>query len=124
MLHGLITRCVSVRVCMRHPGLKLSIPPYLFCMSRCPDFEFRGTRQGFLPGRIVQFLMNLHTKPRTIYLSRSSGRPETTALRSSSSHFAAQSHGPKCLPSPASSCARRSDARAALLGTASRSTTS
>ncbi|GBG35017.1 6-phosphofructo-2-kinase/fructose-2,6-bisphosphatase [Hondaea fermentalgiana] len=25
---------------------------------------------GFLPGRIVQFLMNLHTTPRTIYLSR------------------------------------------------------
>ena len=23
------------------PGLKLNIPPWLFCMSWCPDFEFR-----------------------------------------------------------------------------------
>ena len=28
---------------MRHPGLKLNIPPWLYCMSWCPDFEFRGT---------------------------------------------------------------------------------
>ena len=30
--------------CVRHPGLKLNIPPQLFCISCwCPDFEFRGT---------------------------------------------------------------------------------
>ena len=28
---------------VRHPGLKLNIPAWLFCMSRCADFEFRGT---------------------------------------------------------------------------------
>ena len=28
---------------VRHPELKLTIPPQLFCMSWCPDFEFRGT---------------------------------------------------------------------------------
>ena len=27
---------------MRHPGLKLNMPPQLFCMSWCADFEFRG----------------------------------------------------------------------------------
>ena len=27
---------------MRHPGLTLNIPPYVFCVSWCPDFEFRG----------------------------------------------------------------------------------
>ena len=29
---------------VRHPGLKLNLPPWLFCMSCCPDFEFRGTQ--------------------------------------------------------------------------------
>ena len=28
---------------MRHPGLKLKIPAWVFCMSWCPDLEFRGT---------------------------------------------------------------------------------
>ena len=28
---------------VRHPGLKLNIPPQMFRMSWCPDFEFRGT---------------------------------------------------------------------------------
>ena len=28
---------------LRHPGLKLNIPPRLFCMGWSPDFEFRGT---------------------------------------------------------------------------------
>ena len=26
-----------------HPELNFNIPPQLFCMSWCPDFEFRGT---------------------------------------------------------------------------------
>ena len=26
---------------LRHPELKLNMPPLLFCMSRWPDFEFR-----------------------------------------------------------------------------------
>ena len=29
---------------VRHPVLKLNTPPCLFCMSWCPDFEFRGTQ--------------------------------------------------------------------------------
>ena len=33
---------------VRHPGLKLDIPPQLFCMRWCPDFEFRGTQDGVL----------------------------------------------------------------------------
>ena len=33
---------------VRHPGLKLKIPAWVFCMSRCPDFEFRVTRAGKL----------------------------------------------------------------------------
>ena len=28
---------------VRHPGLKLNIPPLLFCMSWCPDVELPGT---------------------------------------------------------------------------------
>ena len=28
---------------LRHPELKLNIPPWLFCLSWCPDFGFRGT---------------------------------------------------------------------------------
>ena len=28
------------------PGLKLNMPPWLFCMSWCPDFEFRGGISG------------------------------------------------------------------------------
>ena len=32
---------------MHHPGLKLKIPPLLFCMSWCPDFEFRGIYIAF-----------------------------------------------------------------------------
>ena len=28
---------------VRHPGLKLNTPALLFCMSWCPEFEFRGT---------------------------------------------------------------------------------
>ena len=31
---------------VRHPELKLNTPPWLFCMSWCPDFEFRGTQGG------------------------------------------------------------------------------
>ena len=36
-------RMVGAGAAVRHPGLKLNIPPYLFCMCWCPDFEFRGT---------------------------------------------------------------------------------
>ena len=28
---------------LRHPELKLKIPAWVFCVSWCPDFEFRGT---------------------------------------------------------------------------------
>ena len=28
---------------MRHPELKINVPPSLLCVSWCPDFEFRGT---------------------------------------------------------------------------------
>ena len=28
---------------VRHLGLKLKLPAYVFCMSWCSDFEFRGT---------------------------------------------------------------------------------
>ena len=32
---------------VRHPGLRLNnIPPKLFCMSWCLDFEFRVTHRG------------------------------------------------------------------------------
>ena len=34
---------------VRHPELKLNIPPLLLCMSWCPDFEFRGTQGSRLP---------------------------------------------------------------------------
>ena len=27
---------------LRHPGLKLNMPPQLFCMGWCPGFEFQG----------------------------------------------------------------------------------
>ena len=40
---------------VRHPELRLNIPkvpPQLFCMSWCPDFEFRGAR----PRRTIQVL--------------------------------------------------------------------
>ena len=30
---------------LRHPGLKLNMPPWLFCKSWCPDFEFRRTHR-------------------------------------------------------------------------------
>ena len=30
-------------VAVRHPGLKLNIPPQVFCILWCPDFEFRGS---------------------------------------------------------------------------------
>ena len=36
---------------VRHPELKLNIPPQLFCMSWCPDFEFWGTYVGWPGGR-------------------------------------------------------------------------
>ena len=26
---------------VRHPGLKLNMPPWVFCVSGCPDFEFQ-----------------------------------------------------------------------------------
>ena len=31
---------------VRHPGLRLNTPPWLFCVSWCPEFEFRGHRLG------------------------------------------------------------------------------
>ena len=33
----------AAKSALRHPGLELNIPPQLFCMSWCPEFEFRGT---------------------------------------------------------------------------------
>ena len=30
-------------ITVRHPELKLKIPPWVFCVSWCPDFEFWGT---------------------------------------------------------------------------------
>ena len=36
----------SLHVMVRHPGLKLKLPAWVFCVSWCPDFEFRGTYPG------------------------------------------------------------------------------
>ena len=36
-------RARKAGVPVRHPELKLKIPAWVFCMSWCPDFEFRGT---------------------------------------------------------------------------------
>ena len=33
----------AVCVFVRHPGLTLKMPAWVFCVSWCPDFEFRGT---------------------------------------------------------------------------------
>ena len=42
---------LEIRQCpfgLCHPGLKLKILPQLFCMSWCPDFEFRGTYRAIV----------------------------------------------------------------------------
>ena len=37
-------RLAAAAAAVRHPGLQLKIPAWVFCMSWCPDFEFRGTQ--------------------------------------------------------------------------------
>ena len=56
---------------MRHPELNLNIPDYVFCMSWCADFEFRGRR------------INLITPGVTINadVERSFKNPKATFLR-------------------------------------------
>ena len=40
--YGVIKTSQQTDVEVRHPELKLNMPPSLFCMGWCPDFEFRG----------------------------------------------------------------------------------
>ena len=40
-----IGRSWTWHIALHHPGLRLKMPAWVFCMSWCPDFEFRGTHQ-------------------------------------------------------------------------------
>ena len=45
LLEGVVEVLVDQRLPALTRNVKLNIPPQLFCMSWCPDFEFRGTHR-------------------------------------------------------------------------------
>lgn len=44
-LQQLFNQIVESEESVRHPEIKLNIPPKMFCMSWCPEIEFRVTQE-------------------------------------------------------------------------------
>ena len=61
---------------LRHLGLKLNIPPWLFCMSQCPDFECpAGHRMLFLSAKLSRLSHCSHAAAALLYPLQVSNNP-------------------------------------------------